>query len=135
MKSSPRPSLSTGHEQPKDIAKELLAPSANTGNAAKGKLSLSTGSLPVLPPPPPPPLPDAAKEEIVPGGIGNLSGKDHPPDEVPLFCQTLDPDGVFCAFCEQRKLLLRELDQQALWAEPYNDGERGLNGNQMILQH
>ena len=122
--------MSTDHEEPKDVAKELFAPAANTGNAAKGKPSLSTGSLPVFPPPLPP-----SKEEIVPGGIENPSGKDHPPDEVPLFCQTLIRNGVFGGFCEQRKLLLREHDQQALWAEPYNDGELGLDGNQMILQH
>ena len=48
MKSSPSPSLSTDHEQTEDIAKELFAASANTGNAAKGRASLSTGSLPVL---------------------------------------------------------------------------------------
>ena len=65
----------------------------------------------------------------------NQSTKDQPPHGVPLFSQTLNPDGVFGAFCEQRKLLLRGYDQQALWAEPYSDAELGLDGNQMILQH
>ena len=135
MKGSPRPLLSTDHEQSEDIAREHFASSANTGNAAKGKPSLCTRSLAVFPPPPPPPLPDTAKEEVVSGGIENPSGKDHPPDEALLFCQTSNPDGVFGAFCEQRKLLLSAHNQQALWAEPYNDGELGLDGNQMILQH
>ena len=130
IKSSPRPSLSTDHQQPEDVAKELFALAANTGDAVQAKPSLSTSSLPVFPPPPPPPLPDTAKEEIVLGGIENPSGKDHPANEVPLFRH-----GVFGAFCGQRKLLLREHDQQALWAKPYSDGELGLDGNQMILQH
>ena len=105
-KSSPRPSLSTNQEQPEDVAKELFAPATNTGKTTKEKPLLSTGSLPVFPPPPPPPpLPDTAKEEIVPGGIENWSGKHHPPNEVSLYCQTLDADGVFGAFCERQKLL------------------------------
>ena len=97
--------------------------------------SLPTGPLPVFPPPPLPPLPDTPKEEILTEGIESLGEKDHPPAKVPLSCQTFTPEGVFSDFCPQRKLILRQNDGQALWADSYTDGELGLDGNQMLLQH